>query len=384
MNIPIYPGSSSFTVGSTPFGFYDLESHFQTESNQVATWCARRLGYPLVDIELQDINFFTCFEEAVTVYGNEVYQYKIRENYFSLEGNPTGSVLNNEIIVPNLGSQIRIAKNYGAEAGSGGNTRYYTGSIYLNTNQQTYDLNAWAAASASLQMGDSIEIKRVFYEATPAITRFFDPYAGTGTGVQSLMDQFGFGNFSPGVNFMLMPIYHDVLTIQAIELNDQIRRSAYTFELVDNQLKIFPIPNREHLLHFEYVKVFERDNVIGNASASGSLISNISNVPYINPVYNQINTVGKYWIYQYTLALAKEMLGYIRGKYNIVPVPDSEVTLNAADLLSAATEEKRALLEQLRGTLEETSRTRQLERKSQESQFLRDDLANVPLLIYIG
>lgn len=384
MNIPIYPGSSSFSIGSTPFGFYDSDNQFQIESNQVATWCARRLGYPLVDIELQDINFFTCFEEAVTVYGNEVYQYKIRENYFSLEGNTTGSVLNTEIIVPGLGSQIRIAKNYGAEAGSGGNTKYYTGSILLNVNQQVYDLNAWAAASASLLMGDSIEIKRVFYESSPAITRFFDPYAGTGTGVQSLMDTFGFGNFSPGVNFMLMPIYHDVLTIQAIELNDQIRRSAYTFELVDNQLRIFPIPVRTHTLHFEYVKVFERDSVLGNPNAGGSLISNISNVPYLNPTYHQINTVGKYWIYQYTLALAKEMLGYIRGKYNVVPVPGSEVTLNAQELLNAATEEKRSLLEQLRDTLEETSRTKQLERKSQESQYLRDDLTNVPLLIYIG
>jgi hypothetical protein len=384
MNIPIYPGSSSFSTGSTPFNFYDTDPQFQSEADKVTTWSARRLGYPLVDVELQDINFYACFEEAVTVYGNEVYQYKIRENYFSLEGNPTGSVLNTELITPNLGTQIRIAKGYGVEAGSGGDVRYYTGSIYLTTGQQSYNLEAWASSSASLQMGDTMEIKRIFYEPPPAITRFFDPYAGTGTGLQSLMDTFGFGQYSPGVNFLLMPIYHDILTMQAIEMNDQVRRSAYSFELIDNQLKIFPIPTRDHLLHFEYIKTFERDSVLKNTSASGSLITNISNVPYINPVYRQINTVGRYWIYQYTLALAKEMLGYVRGKYNIVPVPGSEVSLNASELLSAATEEKRSLLEQLRGTLDEASRTKQLERKSQESQFLRDDLSNVPLLIYIG
>jgi hypothetical protein len=384
MDIPIWPGSSSFAPGDTPFGFYDAESQFVTASDQVALWCSRRLGYPLVDIELQDVNFYACFEEAVTVYGNEVYLYKIRENYLSLEGNPTGSVLNTEVITPTLGNQIRIAKTYGTEAGSGGDVEYYSGSIPLTAGIQDYDLTAWANASASLSPGDSIEIKRIFYEAPPAITRFFDPYAGTGTGLQSLMDTFGFGQYSPGVNFLLMPVYHDLLTMQAIELNDQVRKSAYTFELINNKLKIFPIPVNNAILFFQYVKKSERDSVIGDAGANGSLISNVSNVPYNNPVYSQINAVGKQWIFQYTLALAKEMLGYIRGKYQQVPVPGAEVTLNAADLLSSSTSDKVALLEQLRDTLDETSRKNQLERKSQESEFLKTDFSNVPMLIYIG
>ncbi len=382
--IPIWPGSSSFESGDTPFGFYDADNQFTESANYVSTWCARRLGYPLVDVELQDVNFFACFEEAVTVYGNEVYLYKIRENYLSLEGNPTGSVLNTEVITPTLGNEIRIAKTYGTEAGSGGDTEYYSGSIPLTAGVQDYDLESWSQASASLSPGDSIEIKRLFYEAPPAITRFFDPYAGTGTGLQSLMDTFGFGQYSPGVNFLLMPVYHDLLTMQAIEMNDDIRKSAYSFELINNKLTLFPIPTQNATLFFEYVKVSERDSVIKDAASSGSLISNISNVPYENPTYAQINTVGRQWVYQYTLALAKEMLGYIRGKYQTVPVPGAEVTLNGGDLLSAASSEKTSLLEQLRGTLEETSRKNQLERKSQESQFLRDDLTNVPMVIFIG
>ena len=384
--IPIWPGSSSFALvtNPTPFGFYDADNQFTSSADQVSVWCARRLGYPLVDVELQDINFYTCFEEAVTAYGNEVYLYKIRENYLSLEGNPTGSVLNTEVITPTLGNEIRIAKTYGTEAGSGGNTEYYSGSIPLLGGVQDYDLTSWSQASASLSPGDSIEIKRLFYEAPPAITRFFDPYAGTGTGMQSLMDTFGFGQYSPGVNFLLMPVYHDLLTMQAIEMNDNIRKSAYSFELINNKLTLFPIPTRDATLFFEYVKLSERDSVIKDAAANGSLISNISNVPYQNPSYTQINTVGRQWVYQYTLALAKEMLGYIRGKYQTVPVPGAEVTLNGSDLLSAASSEKTSLLEQLRGTLEETSRRNQLERKAQESQFLRDDLSNVPMLIFIG
>ena len=70
-NIPIWPGSSSFTTTSdpTPFGFYDTDIQFQSDADNVAKFCTRRLGYPLVDVELQNINFYTAFEEAVTTYG---------------------------------------------------------------------------------------------------------------------------------------------------------------------------------------------------------------------------------------------------------------------------------------------------------------------------
>ncbi len=40
MNIPIYPGSSSFTPGNTPFGFYDYDYQFQIDADKVVTFCA--------------------------------------------------------------------------------------------------------------------------------------------------------------------------------------------------------------------------------------------------------------------------------------------------------------------------------------------------------
>jgi len=163
MNVPIWPGSSSFAPGDTPFGFYDTESSFQVDADKVTTWCARRLGYPIENIELQDIQFYAAFEEAVTTYGNEVYQWKIRENYLTFEGASTQTNLNNKLITPGLSQIIRIASTYGAEAGAGGNVRYYTGSIQMTPNQQNYDMNAWAAASASLASGSTIEIKRIFF-----------------------------------------------------------------------------------------------------------------------------------------------------------------------------------------------------------------------------
>ena len=126
-NTPIWPGSSSFFPGDTPFGFYDNDIDFQCDADKVSVFCARRLGYPLADVELQDINFYAAFEEAVTTYGNEVFAYKASENYLSLEGASTGSNLNYKLPQPNLSTEIRIAESYGTEAGVGGTVEYYTG-----------------------------------------------------------------------------------------------------------------------------------------------------------------------------------------------------------------------------------------------------------------
>jgi hypothetical protein len=381
-NISIYAGESSFSPGLTPFGFYDSDTRFQTDADKVVQWCAQRLGYPIENIELQDIQFYTAFEEAVTVYGNEVYQWKIRENYISMEGSATGSALNNQVITPNLASTVKIASTYGSEAGTGGNVTYYTASLPVTANKQNYNLNAWAAASASLQPGDSIEVKTIFQQTPPAIVRYFDPYAGTGTGIQSLLESFNFGSYSPGINFMLMPLNFDMLKLQAIELNDQVRKSAYSFDLVNNQLRLFPIPAVDTNLIFHYIKKSERNSAFISGSAT-NLVTNVSNVPYNNPVYSQINSVGKMWIFQYTLALVKEMLAYVRGKYGTIPIPGSEVTLNQADLIADARSEKAALLEQLRGTLEDSSRTKQLEKRSMDEDYVQKTLNNIPMPLYI-
>ncbi len=381
-NIAIYTGTSTFTTGSTPFGFYDSDTRFQADADKVVKWCAQRLGYPIENIELQDIQFYAAFEEAITVYGNEVYQWKIRENYISMEGSSTGSALNNQVITPNLASTIKIASTYGSEAGTGGNITYYTASLPITANVQNYDLNTWASASASLQPGDSIEVKKVFQQTPPAIVRYFDPYAGTGTGIQSLLESFNFGSYSPGINFMLMPLNFDLLKLQAIELNDQVRKSAYSFDLVNNQLRLFPIPTVNSNLVFHYIKKSERNSAFISGSAT-NLVTNVSNVPYNNPVYSQINSVGKMWIFQYTLALVKEMLAYVRGKYTTVPIPGAEVTLNQADLIQDARSEKVALLEQLRGTLEDSSRTKQLEKRSMDEDYVQKTLNNVPMPLYI-
>jgi len=371
-NISIWNGSSTFSSGQTPFGFYDSDASFQADADKVASFCATRLGYPLMDVELQSGSFYACFEEAVTTYGNEVFQYKIRENYLSLEGSDSTGTANNKIINPSLDRIINISKNYGTEADVGGFVTRYTGSLAMTASVQEYDLNEWASSQG---ITGSIEVRRVFYEAPPAILRYFDPYAGTGTGIQSLMDAFDFGSYSPGVNFLLMPASFDMLKVQAIEFNDQIRRSTYSFEIVNNKLRIFPVPQTNANLRFDFYKVDEKK--AASFLDGTDLITNVAEVPYQNPTYSGINSVGKQWVYRYALALAKELLAYIRGKYQTVPVPGSEATLNQADLLTDARAEKEALITNLREMLDQTSRQSQLERKANEGENLNRTLKEV-------
>ena len=379
--IPIWPGSSSFSSGSTPFGFYDSDLEFQQDSDKVANFCARRLGYPIVDVELQDLNFYAAFEEAITTYGNELYAYQVRENFLSLEGASNTVDVKNTLLTPTLNRIIDFSQQYGVEAGVGGNVDWYDGLVGLSASVQDYDLNAWAVEQG-YDSGD-IEIKRVFYESPPAIVRYFDPYAGTGTDLQGLLSTFGFGSYSPGINFLMMPISYDLQKLQAIDFNDQIRKSNYSFEIRNNKLKIFPIPKLTGgALKIQYILKSER---AASAFQDGAnKITDVSNVPYTNPVYSKINSVGRSWMFEYTLSLVKEMLGYVRGKYGSVPIPGDTVTLNQSDLITAATSEKTALIERLRTYFDETSRKNLLEARTKETEFRKQELNEVPFTIYIS
>ena len=462
-NIPIYSGSVDFIAVSasfysspptgsspTPFGFYDDDTIFKSDANKVADFCARRLGYPIENVELQDIQFWAAFEEATTTYGNELYAFQVRDNMLTLEGAPTGSSLNHTLITPTMASLVRLSEQYGEEAGGG------------------------------------IEIKEIFYQDTPAVSEMYTPY-GNSFGFDGEATAFSFmgGGYGFGGGFLMMPLSFDIQTIQAIEMSNQVRLSNYTFQLVNNKLRIFPIPGynrtisgqlvttRDALLTslvnisdgidgiysispstsgdgggallsvtitggvissiiasrggssyiagntltipagslgagsspvvitlqtdditvfhvgnnvnlwFRYIKDEERIMSAFDENSDG-VITNASNAPYNNPVYTQINSVGRSWIFEMTLAIVKETLGYVRGKYATVPIPGAEVTLNQSDLLSAATAEKVALVTRLREYLNETSRQSLLERRQAESVARVAEINNVPMTIFIG
>tara|TARA_B110000977_G_scaffold18942_1_gene22870 strand:+ start:195 stop:2006 length:1812 start_codon:yes stop_codon:yes gene_type:complete len=600
-NIPIWDGSSTFNASQNPtaFGFYDDDTDFASDAPKVANWCAQRLGYPLVDVELQQESFFTAFEEAVTEYGSHLYQFQIINNLGNLIGYSTGSADTSANGTPGGGlNQIDISGIYGGSAGGSGGTgggsgdtsnltndRLYSASLHVKRGQQKYNLLSqapeyasttleWGAnlnddsgaqvfgqlthsssititdtegttihyrattgstngghidglavdpdnppsndspnmetgsgefrrykhinassgefvtgsyigtslglggilgsaavghlsasvdsfistiqngphaskfiISSSLSssgahfvtltntiegsagnttitnnligvtssaaftggssglsfeasgsqiqsLGKRIEVKKIFHFSPAAINRYFDPYAGTGTGIQSLMQTFGMGNFSPGVNFMLMPMYFDVLKLQAIEMNDTIRKSSYHFELNSGKyLKLFPIPTSDYTLWFEYTMANSSNDLTTGGGGDGidndvpsptNTITDQSNVPYVNPTYSFINAVGKQWIRKFCLALCKEMLGSVRGKYQSVPIPGDDTTLDYSRLLSEASSEKESLILQLREDLEATTTLSQNTRSTDESTQQQAGYGvNSPYQIYI-
>ena len=382
----IYPGSSSFFPGQTPFGIYDDDYVFQEDAPKMALWCARRLGFPIQNVELQDENFYACFEEAVSEYSAQVNQFNIRNDLYSLKGRNTGTNYSGKLvegsILPHL---VQISDAYGTLVGVGGNTEIKKTKITLTPGQQVYDLDT--LISAVSESGNRIDVSKVYFEPTPAINRFFDPYSVSGQGTLNLIDEFGFGSYSPAAQFVLMPVFEDLLRIQHIEFNDQIRKSAHTFNIIDNKLTIFPRPTATTIatkpnLYIDYF--VRKDFVTNSTSVKSNVVSDFSNAGYDFIQYTTINDVGKQWIRKYTLALVKELLGAIREKYSQIPIPGAEISLDGAALRTEAQTEKDNLMEQLRETLEELSRKVQFENKANEAKQQQEMLQKVPLAIYIG
>jgi hypothetical protein len=385
VNIPIWPGSGSFSSGSsTPFGFFDSDSKFRSDAPKVAEWCAKRLGYPIVDVELQDINFFTCFEEAVNEYSSQVNQYRAKENLLSLQGSSLDLDLSNTNMNANMQNFVNIAKDYGTEALSGGKVTVYTGSFQMVSGQQIYDLGDDSKVTLeSGSVSNGVTLRRVYHTQPPAIIRYFDPFVGTGLGSQQMMQTFGWGNYSPGVSFMMQPMFDDLLRLQAIEFNDKIRKSSYGFHVDGQRIRLYPIPSGNDTgtkVYFDYTL----DSEVNSPIAASNVVSDLSNAPFGRLTYTNINSAGKQWIARYSLALAKEMLGAVRAKFSSIPIPGADVTLDGSDLRNEASAEKESLLTQLTEMLESTSRRSLMEARKEESEFLEETLNRVPRPIFIG
>ena len=385
VNIPIWPGSGSFSSGSsTPFGFFDSDSKFRSDAPKVAEWCAKRLGYPIVDVELQDINFFACLEEAVNEYSSQVNQYRAKENLLSLQGSSLDLDLSNTNMNANMQNFVNIAKDYGTEALSGGKVTVYTGSFEMVSGQQIYDLGDDSKVTLeSGSVSNGVTLRRVYHTQPPAIIRYFDPFVGTGLGSQQMMQTFGWGNYSPGVSFMMQPMFDDLLRLQAIEFNDKIRKSSYGFHVDGQRIRLYPIPSGNDTgakVYFDYTL----DSEVNSPIAASNVVSDLSNAPFGRLTYTNINSAGKQWIARYALALAKEMLGAVRAKFSSIPIPGADVTLDGSDLRNEASAEKESLLTQLTEMLESTSRRSLMEARKEESEFLEETLNRVPRPIFIG
>lgn len=392
-NPTIYNGNPGPISGSTPFGFYDNDLQYQSDGPKVANYCARKLGYPVLDVELQDLNIYACFEEAVSIYAEELYQLKIKDNYLTLEGQPTGSLLNTTVVSPNLTNLLNISETYGQPAGVGGFVNWRTGSINIIQGQQDYDLYEWAVQTQGMDPGDRVVIQRVFYQAPPA--NYFYGYGGYypqlgGAGAwPSDWGGFGAGGFyGSGANSVtIYPVYWDIQRIQEIEMANTVRLPNWSFELIGTTLRIFPWPSTGgYYYYLQYAFQSDLMSLTENSPYGDNqgLVANPALAPYGLITYASINQPGKQWIKEYTAALTSELLGLVRGKYQQAVVPGSEVTLNFTDLISRGQAMQNTLREKLRLDLEDMSRQKQLERKQSENDSLKDTLINIPIPIFIG
>ena len=385
-----YSDPTTFVSGAqTPYGTYDADSTFQTDILSVTKWVAKRLGYPVLQLEMPSGSIYACFEESINEYSYHINNYNIKNWMWEQYGEKnrisgslgTGSL---DPVVPTHGPSITLSEKYGQVVNMGGNVDLKKGYITLSGSNQDYDLqDVWASVSESSKR---IEVQRVFNHAPSSITRFYDPYAGS-FDQRQLLDAFGFGNVSPAISFILKPISYDLARANSIETSDLVRKSAYSFELHNNNLRIFPRPTTSdsgEKIWFEY---YVKDDIRNTNHISASMqggVSDPSNVPYKFITYSSINAPGRQWIRKFTAALSKELLGIIRSKYSALPIPDAEVTLDGEGLKAEGREEKTQLLEELKEFLESVSLTEKLKAEAEESNAQREVLAKAPLPIYIG
>jgi hypothetical protein len=382
-----WPGSGSSVVGRTPFGFYDSDYEFQADAQASAIWAAYRLGYPIVDIEMLDVNFYAAFEESVNEYSAQVNQWNIRNYMQVLQGQKVsdlGNLTGRAITGTPLPYIVELSKEYGREVGVGGYADWKKGFIITKPMKQEYDLQElWGN---KVEDCNRIEVVRVFHDFPPAFARIYDPFSMTGMSYSNVLNELGFGAYSPAVQFLMTPIFEDLLRGQAIQFNDMVRKSAYSFEVVNNKLRLFPIPTYSFKVYFHYM--LRKDRLKGEFASepnyTGSYVADYANIPYNNITYNTINSVGKQWVRKYFLALCKELLGCVRQKYQALPIPGGDVTLDGAELRNEAQQEKTDLITQLRESLDAASQKSQMENQALQAEQMQESLKRVPLFIYIG
>jgi len=179
--------------------------------------------------------------------------------------------------------------------------------------------------------------------ANPASNEFdIPPGVGTIVGVTYSMpfqlmagaaqDIFAFSAFTPmgpSISNYMHGAANLALFYEYSQNRSRVMGNEITWKVIDNKLYVFPYPKTADSILIEYTKNTYDDE-------SGDKIISISNNWGIN------------WIKKYSLAVAKGMLGQVRGKFtNISAGPGESQTLNGAELISESKEEMTALKDDL-------------------------------------
>jgi hypothetical protein len=163
-------------------------------------------------------------------------------------------------------------------------------------------------------------------------------------------------------------------------MSNKVRRSNYSYQITGTKIRIFPAPVAD-TPHKLWINVgFPQDPLapdVPDPSIWG--VSNLSNIPFGNFAYSRINSIGRQWTRQYTLALSKELLGLVRSKFSSVPIPGGELQLNGGDLVSAGRDEKDKLITQLKEMLDSLTYDKLIEAQAAEVENIRKTLLAVPI-----
>lgn len=375
------------TLKPTPFGFFDADTQFQTEADAMVTFVKRKLGDDILSVELTKKQIWACFEESLMEYGAIINENQAKSQLSNLLGIPTGSILSgSEQMFPRetVEFMLRRAEPYAVEAGLGGLYTQMSGTIDLQTGQQDYDIYAQLKDSAGNLIVDNaanspkgkMKIMEVYHFEPSSAYRFFD----TNSALNYLNNEFSFESFTPETIFYVLPVFEDVLRAGQLNLSYKVRRSNYSYRITGTKLRIYPIPTSETAKKLWVSVQFPADPLkppIEDGSLHG--VSNLSNVPYGNLKYERINSIGRQWMRQYTLASSKELLGHIRSKFSSVPIPGSDLTLNGTDLVSQGREEKTSLRDKLNELLTELTYSKMLEDEATAAESLRNILKGIPV-----
>ena len=373
---------SDFT-SPTPFGTYDSDASFISDADGMIKLVNSKLGGSVLQVELTNQDVYGCFEHAAHEYSAMINSYHAKSLLADVLGSPTGSLEGAEQKVArlNLALAKRRAEAYSSEALVGGTRPLLSASVNLVTGQQNYDLQSLLSASGDITGNDRIEVREMFHFSPTASYRFFD----TTSAVNYLHNQFQFESFTPETIFYLLPIWEDVLRAQQLEQSHRIRRSNYSYNIVNNVLKVYPVPTRDARMHFTYYKISADDDPFDSSQdplVDG--ISGLNNVPFGTIDYSAVNSIGRNWIRRLTLAFSKEVLGQVRGKTNEVPIPNGSLVMNGPELISAAQQEMMELREELRNLLDGLTYDALAAKETEQAENLMRQLAKIPLGIFVG
>jgi hypothetical protein len=389
------------TIRPTPFGFFDADPDFQSEAENMITFVYRKLGESVLSVELTKKDIWACFEEACDKFSAMMLEYQARSNLASLLGVPTGSNgsinLTNVYVKQNLEFLERLAEPYAGIIGYGTDQDSLSGSIQLEIGRQDYDLytelkNDAGVPLYNLQpsgMETKFKIFEVFHFA-PIQYVFNSNFAGNMIGAGMPVE-----SYVPDTRFNVLPLFEDVLRAGMLEAAQRVRRSNYSYKITGRHIRIFPTPttvtyNQKLWLRIGFVPTIApgilEPITSGSFYASGSIVdqrlygvSTPANIPFQVVPFHTVNQWGRHWIRQYTLVLAREMLGYNRTKFKNFPIPGAELTLNGDDLINHAREDKEKMVDTLREKMESLTYEKLAEIEATKAEQLNKQLQFVPV-----